>query len=225
LRLAGRIRELCEQFDRYAAATDRTGDRYLGTNLRTYQTVGRRVRDNVARASKEIEGVLDAWPKDTDHVQQFFHLYGRCEQALYTAKPELAWQAIADESWRMRRSALFHRSGVCIEHAWICGRAPLTLAEKVSDNERLPLLRQARRSARRLRKSEQQTGVAMDAAINAGVRGAGVRWLSPGVPTGGWPSKVCAIPHASPISLHPAFVGAKNDEGRLEVVLRDQVRR
>jgi hypothetical protein len=175
LRLAGRIRELCERFDRYTADVDRTGDRYVGTNLRTYQTVVWLVRDDLARASKEIDGVLDAWPKDTYQVQHFFHLYGRCEQALYAEKPELAWQAIADERRRMKRSALFHISGVRIEHAWICGRSALALAEKVSDNERLPLLRQARRSARRLRKSEHQTGVAMGAAIEAGVR-----WLSPG---------------------------------------------
>jgi serine/threonine protein kinase len=175
LRLAGRIRELCERFDRYTADADRTGDRYVGTNLRTYQTIVWLVRDDLARASKEIDGVLDAWPKDTYQVQHFFHLYGRCEQALYAEKPELAWQAIADDSRRMKRSALFHISGVRIEHAWICGRAALALAEKVSDSERLPLLRQARRSARRLRKSEHQTGVAMGAAIEAGVR-----WLSPG---------------------------------------------
>jgi hypothetical protein len=176
LRLSGRIRELCERFDRYTADADRTGDHYVGTQLRTYQTVVWLVRDDVARARKEIEGVLDAWPKDMYQVQHFFHLYGRCEQALYAEKPELAWQAIAEESRRIKRSALFHISGVRIEHAWICGRAALALAEKVSDNERLHLLRQARRSARRLRKSEHQTGVAMGAAIDAGVR-----WLSPGV--------------------------------------------
>jgi eukaryotic-like serine/threonine-protein kinase len=175
LRLAGRIRELCERFDRYTADADRTGDRYLGTNLRTYQTIVWLVRDDEARASKEIEGVLDAWPKDMYHIQHFFHLYARCEQALYAEKPEVAWQAIADENQRLRRSALSHVSGVRIEHAWIYGRVALALAEKASDHERLPLLRQARRSAHRLRKAEHQTGVAMGAAIEAGVR-----WLSPG---------------------------------------------
>jgi hypothetical protein len=176
LRLAGRIRELCERFDRYTADADRAGDRFLGTNLRTYQTIVWLVRDDVLRASKEIDGVLDAWPKDMYHIQHFFHLYARCEQALYAEKPEEAWQAISDESQRLRRSALLHVSGVRIEHAWISGRVALALAEKVGDDARPPLLGQARRSARLLRKSEHQTGVAMGAAIEAGAR-----WLSPGV--------------------------------------------
>jgi hypothetical protein len=175
LRLAGRVRELCERFDRYTADADRTGDRFLGTNLRTYQTLVWLVRDDAARARKEIEGVLDAWPKDMYHLQHFFHLYARCEQALYSDKPEAAWQAILDERRRLQRSGLLHVSGVRIEHAWISGRAALALAEKVGASERKKLLRAARKCARRLRKAEHQTGMAMGAAIEAGVR-----WLSPG---------------------------------------------
>ena len=175
LRLAGRIRELCERFDRYTADADRTGDHYVATNLRTYQTVVWLVRDDLTRASKEIDGVLDAWPKDMYQVQHFFHLYGRCEQYLYAEKPELAWQAIANDSRRMKRSALSHISGIRIEHAWICGRVALAMAEKAGEAERSPFLRQARQCARRLRKAEHQTGVAVGAAIEAGVR-----WLSPG---------------------------------------------
>jgi hypothetical protein len=175
LRLAGRIRELCERFDRYTADADRVGDRFLGTNLRTYQTIVWLVRDDLPRAGKEIEGVLDAWPKDMYHIQHFFHLYARCEQALYAETPEEVWQAVRDERRRLQRSALFHVSGIRIEHAWISGRVALALAEKVGESERPPLLRHARQSVRQLRKSEHQTGVAMGAAIEAGVR-----WLSPG---------------------------------------------
>ena len=175
LRLAGRIRELCERFDRYTADADRTGDRYVGTQLRTYQTLVWLVRDDLPRASKEIDGVLDAWPKDMYQVQHFFHLYGRCEQALYAEKPEQAWQAIADERRRWKRSALSHISGLRIEYAWIRGRVALALAEKMGDGERMPFLREAHQCARRLRKSEHQTGVAVGAALEAGVRS-----LSPG---------------------------------------------
>jgi eukaryotic-like serine/threonine-protein kinase len=175
LRLAGRVRELCERFDRYTADADRAGDRFLETNLRTYQTVVWLVRDDVARARREIEGVLDAWPKNMYHIQHFFYLYARCEQALYSEKPEVAWQAIRDERRQLQRSALFHVSGVRIEHAWISGRVALALAEKVGADERKPLLQAARTDARHLRKAEHRTGVAMGAAIEAGVR-----WLSPG---------------------------------------------
>jgi hypothetical protein len=175
LRLAGRIRELCDRFDRYVADADQTGDRYLGTNLRTYQTLVWLVRDDVGRATKEIDGVLDAWPKDMYHVQHFFNLYGRCEQALYAEQPETALRAIGDDSRRLKRSGLLKLSGLRIEHAWICGRVALALAEKLVGSERLPLLHRVRSNARVLRRSEHQTGVAMGNAIEAGAH-----WLLPG---------------------------------------------
>jgi CheY-like chemotaxis protein len=175
LRLAGRVRELCERFDRYTADADRTGDRYLATNLRTYQSVVWLIRDDVARAAKGIDGILDAWPVDVYHVQHFFHLYARCEHALYADEPEVAWQAIAAEVRRLRRSGLLMVSGIRIENAWIRGRVALAMAEKAEGALRLPWLKVARRSARLLRKAEHQTGVAMGAALEAGIR-----WLAPG---------------------------------------------
>ena len=175
LRLAGRLRELCERVDRYTADADRTGDRYLATNLRTYHSVVWLIRDDPARAAKGIEGTLDAWPADTYHVQHFFHLYGRCEQALYTEEPEVAWQALANEERRLARSGLLRVSGIRIENAWIRGRVALAMAEKVEGATRRPWIEVARRSARLLRKAEHQTAVAMGAALEAGVR-----WLVPG---------------------------------------------
>ena len=179
LRLAGRVRELCERFDRYTADADRVGDRYLATNLRTYQSIVWLIRDDVARARRDIEGILDAWPADLYHVQHFFHLYARCEHALYAESPEIAFQALAAEDGRLRRSALLKISGIRIEHAWICGRVALAMAETVAQRQRIPFLRLARQQARLLRKGEHQTGVAMGAAIDAGVR-----WLSPGADRG-----------------------------------------
>ena len=175
LRLAGRLRELCERFDRYTADADRTGDRYLAANLRTYQSIVWMIRDDCARASKDIEGILDAWPSDVYHVQHFFHLYARCEHALYAGRPEVAFQAIAADGGKIRRSALLKIKGLRVEHAWICGRVAVAMAESVPENQRLPILRQARASVQFLSKGEHQTGVAMGAAIDAGIR-----WLLPG---------------------------------------------
>jgi len=174
LRLTGRLRELCERFDRYTADADRTGDRYLATNLRTYQSVVWLIRDDVARAAKGIEGCLDAWPADMYHVQHFFHLYARCEQALYAEEPEVAWQAIVTDERRLKRSGLLKVAGLRLENAWIRGRVALALAEKTEGRSRLPWLDVARHSARYLREAEHQTGVAMGAALEAGIH-----WLHP----------------------------------------------
>ncbi len=170
MRLGGRVRELCERFDQYTADADRTGDRYLSTNLRTYQSIVWLIRDNPERARKDSEGILDAWPADMYQVQHFFHLYGRCEQALYRENPEEAWQAILDEGVRLRRSTLLKVSGLRIENAWICGRVALAMAEKTEPAARVPFLRRVQQSGRVLRKSEHQTGVAMGATLHAGLR-------------------------------------------------------
>jgi len=174
LRLSGRLRELCERFDRYTADADRTGDHYLATNLRTYQSVVWLIRDDVARAAKDIEGTLDAWPADMYHVQHFFHLYARCEQALYAEAPAAAWRAIAADAGAIKRSGLLRISGIRLEHAWLRGRVALALAEQAEPAARPPWLDVARQSVRALRKAEHQTGVAMGAALAAGLC-----WLSP----------------------------------------------
>jgi tetratricopeptide (TPR) repeat protein len=175
LRLAGRLRELCERFDRYTADADRTGDHYLAANLRTYQSIAWMIRDDCARAAKDIEGILDGWPSDSYQVQHFFHLYARCEHALYEGRPTVAFRAIAEDSPRIRRSALLRIRCIRVEHAWICGRVAVAMAESVSERERPAILRHASASLRFLRNGEHQTGVAMGATIEAGVR-----WLAPG---------------------------------------------
>jgi serine/threonine protein kinase len=175
LRMAGRLRELCERFDRYTADADRTGDRYLATNLRTYHSIVWLIRDDCARASKDIEGILDAWPGDRYQFQHFTHLFARCEQALYAGRPEAAFGAISAEDARIRRSAMLHINGIRLEYAWLWARIALAMAEGAPQSSRSPFFRRAWRCLRFLRKSDHQTGVAMAAAIEAGVG-----WLSPG---------------------------------------------
>jgi eukaryotic-like serine/threonine-protein kinase len=175
LRMLGRLRELCERFDRYTADADRTGDRYLGTNLRTYSSIVWLIRNDSPRARKDIQGLLDPWPGDTYQVQHFFHLFSRCEQALYEDCPEIAERAILDEEPRLRSSAMLKIRGVRVEHAWVSGRVALAMAERAAPANRAPLLRRVMGSVRFLRRSDHQTGVAMGAVLEAGVR-----WRAPG---------------------------------------------
>ena len=175
LRMAGRLRELCERFDRYTADADRTGDRYLAANLRTYHSIVWLIRDDLPRASKDIEGILDAWPGDRYQWQHFTHLFARCEQALYAGRPEEAFQAISAEDARIRRSAMLNINGIRLEYAWLWARIALAMAEGASPSDQPRFFRQARRSVRFLNKADHQTGVAMGAAIEAGAL-----WLSPG---------------------------------------------
>jgi hypothetical protein len=179
LRLAGRLSELCERFDRYVADADRTGDRYLAANMRTYQSLPWMIRDDCARAVRDIEGILAGWPSDAYQVQHFFHLYARCEHAIYQGRPADAYRAIMDDGPKLRRSGLLRSRGLGVEYSWISGRVVVAMGESVADAERPAILRQAQRSIRFLREGEHQTGLAMGAAIEAAAQ-----WLGHGQ-TGG----------------------------------------
>lgn len=174
LRLAGRLRELSERFDRYTADADRTGDRYMAANLRTYQSIVWLVRDAPEQARKEIDGILDSWPDDLYQVQHFFHLYARCEQALYMGRPEEAEAAIAAETARLKESAMLNISGIRIEHLWLTGRVALAIAETRPPDDRGRLLRLVRNNARQLEASDHQTSTAMGVTMAAAAA-----WLGP----------------------------------------------
>jgi eukaryotic-like serine/threonine-protein kinase len=169
LRLAGRLRELCERFDRYTADADRTGDRYLATNLRTYTSIVWLVRDNVARARKDIEGCLDSWPEDMYQIQHFFFLDARCEQAIYAEKPESALRAITAETPRLRRSGLLRVEAIRVEYLWILSRSLLAVAESAEQSKRRPYLKPARAAARLLCKGKTRAARAIGTAVSAAI--------------------------------------------------------
>ena len=176
LRALGRLPDLCQRFDRYTADADRAGDRYLATNLRTYLSMVWLIRGDVARARKDIEGALDLWPGDKYQIQHFFHLYARCEHALYEGHPEVAVQAMAAEDGRLRASAMLKIRGIRADYCWLTGRLALAMAERTEPAGRPVLLRKAMRCARYLLKVDQQTAMALGAFLAAGMRR-----LSPGV--------------------------------------------
>jgi hypothetical protein len=175
LRMGGRLKELCERFDRYTADADRTGDRYLATNLRSFHTIVWLIRDDLKRAAKDIEGLLDAWPGDRYQFQHFTHLFARCEQALYAGQPEAAYRAIIEENPRIRRSAMLKISAIRLEHSWVSARVALAVASRMPEGRRAPYLDHARRNIHFLRNSDHDTGLAMGMVAEAGVD-----WLSPG---------------------------------------------
>jgi len=138
-------------------------------NLRTYQSSSGSSAAIPSGAARDIEVCWILGRRDLYHVQHFFHLYARCEQALYGGRPDQARAAIEAERDRLAGSALLKISGIRIEHAWISGRVALAMAERLPVQERAPLLRQARRHARVLARAEHQTGVAMGALLEAGL--------------------------------------------------------
>jgi hypothetical protein len=128
------------------------------------------IRDNVARASKDIEGCLDSWPQDMYQIQHFFYLDARCEQAIYAEQPEVALEAIAAETQRLRRSGLLKVEALQVEYLWICGRATLAAAESTEEGKRSPYLKQARAHARRLCKGKTRAAKAIGTALSAAIR-------------------------------------------------------
>ena len=175
LRALGRLPDLCQRFDRYTADAERAGDRYLATNLRTYLSMVWLIRGDVARARKDIEGALDLWPGDKYQIQHFFHLYARCEHALYEGQPEVAAKAMAAEAARLRASGMLKIRGIRADYSWLAGRLALAVAERTAPAGRPALLRKVMGCARYLLKVDQQTAMALGAFLAAGARR-----LSPG---------------------------------------------
>jgi len=177
LRMSGRLRELSERFDQYSADAERTGDLYQVANLRTYQSLVWLARDDLPRARRDIEGVLGAWPRDMYQVQHLFHLYARCEQALYAEQPHEAWAHLRAEQRRVESSGLLRVSGLKLEFSRIRGRVHLGMAETLRGARRRPHLKEAHRCARILIHAEHQSAEAMGRFLEAGAR-----WLTPGTP-------------------------------------------
>lgn len=169
LSFAGRLSELCERFDRYVADADRTGDRYLATNLRTYTSIVWLIRDDVSRARKDIEGCLAPWPEDMYQIQHYFHLKARCEQAIYAGEPKVAVDAIVAEGPRLRESGLLRVEGLREDYHWTFGRAAVAVAETVDPSNRSSFLEEARAHARGLCKAHTQVAIALGTALHAAV--------------------------------------------------------
>ena len=174
LRMGGRLKELCERFDRYTTDADRTGDKYLAASLRSYHSIVWLIRDDLPRAAKDIEGLLDAWPGDRYQWQHFTHLFARAEQALYAGTPEQAYSAFLEEDPKIHRSAMLKIRAIRLEHDWLSARVAVAVAARKPEKERSPYLARAEKSVRFLRKSDHQTGVAMGMAIEAALK-----WLTP----------------------------------------------
>jgi len=180
LRILGELEQLAERYDRYTADAQRTGDRHTAANLQTYQSIVWLVRDDPDRAARALEGILDAWPAEMYLVQHFFHLYARCEQALYRGEPESAWRQVEQEDARLGDSGLLKVSGIRLEYARIRGRCAVALAATRPRRQRAALLKEARRCVRRLRRGEHESGRAWGALIEAAVA-----WLERPDPQGG----------------------------------------
>jgi hypothetical protein len=180
LRILGELEQLAERYDRYTADAQRTGDRHTAANLQTYQSIVWLVRDDPDRAAQALEGILDAWPAEMYLVQHFFHLYARCEQALYRGEPESAWRQVEQEDARLGDSGLLKVSGIRLEHARIRGRCAVALAATRPRAQRAALLKEARRCVRRLRRGEHESGRAWGTLIEAAIA-----WLERPDPQGG----------------------------------------
>ena len=130
------------------------------------------MRDNPDRAAHDIEGVLVLATRLVPRAT--FHLYARCEQALYRERPDEARDALAAEHERFAESRLLKISGIRIEHAWISGRVALAMAETLPVQEPLPYLRQARHTRAAWPAPSTKPASAMGALLEAGIR-----WLKP----------------------------------------------
>jgi hypothetical protein len=151
----GRFNQLSRRFDRYLAEASRLGNTYVTTSLRTKLNIVWLARDEPERAGAEIAGVLDTWPAGSYQLQHSFHLYARCDQALYVGDGQRALRELDRELPDLERTLLMRIQLTRIEITFYRARAGLAAAAAATDpRQRGRFLKLARRAARRLRREK-----------------------------------------------------------------------
>lgn len=144
-RLPTLLKEARERDDLYAQATLRSRIRYH-VDL---------AADDLERARRGADEVLQAWSHRGFHSQHYFNLVGRTEIALYAGEGVEAW-AMVEERWPALARSLIMRRQVFLVEAHLL-RARAALAAAAEDSSRATALRaSAARDAKRI----ERTGMA-----------------------------------------------------------------
>jgi hypothetical protein len=133
----GELAELCRRIPSYIREAERRGDQYASVNLRARLPVVWLVRDDAARAERDLEEALASWlPPDKGFlVQHFWALLGRGEIALYAGAPEKGAAQVAKSDPGLRRSQLLRVPMVRIPLAHLRGRLALALAARAGEGK------------------------------------------------------------------------------------------
>ncbi|MCC6876486.1 MAG: protein kinase [Sandaracinaceae bacterium] len=138
----GDVRQLAEWIPEYERDSARRDDRYAQVSLNLAGHVGWLVDGDLERAQSRIKDRAWTPPGGAYHLQSWYRLFARCEQALYRVGDERPFEArereeIDRELGRFLRSLVYWRAEAArVVGTWTAARYRLALAVRGHDPER-----------------------------------------------------------------------------------------
>ena len=145
-------------------------DRYQGGVIRLSHVV-HLTADQPEKASEELDSALSRWPRQHNYHQHWGALMARVEIDFYCGRGRAAWELLAKEWGRLRRTRLMYVQYVKIvtRHHRAC--AALVFAEErdLQMSEYRRFLRSAERDAGRIERERVPWGTGLALLVRAGV--------------------------------------------------------
>ncbi len=157
----GDLPRLSREIPGYIQEAERRGDNFASVCLRTRLNFIWLVRDNVARAERELEEAIASWVPWTKSFQvpHWYAMFARAELAIYSGRPANALERIDEAVPLLKRSMILRVNMVAIEVNHLRGRALLSLGRT----------RQVATAARQLRRWPTPCAKPYEHLLDAGV--------------------------------------------------------
>jgi eukaryotic-like serine/threonine-protein kinase len=144
------------------------GDLYTTTNLRTgVPAVTWLMADDPEEARRGAEAAASGWSTHGFHMQHFWALFALTQRDLYLGDGAAAYERVCGAWKDLKRAFILRIQFNRTEIVHLRGRAALCAAETAADPR--PLLRAARRDARRIAREKMGWATPLAALLEAGV--------------------------------------------------------
>ncbi len=152
----GRLRDLCVRVPKFLRETTERGDLYGAVNLSVgYANLRWLVLDRADDARNEIDAAMREWSKKGVHLEHFYELLARANEALYSGRSREGLELLAARWKPLEGALLFRVQSVRILLRYM--RARLCLAAAASGDPGAPaLLRRAASDAKAIAREKME---------------------------------------------------------------------
>jgi hypothetical protein len=164
----GQLLELARRVPSLLVEAQARGDRFLATNLcLTTLNAAWLVGDDAEKAQAQAQQAIARWSRRGYQLQHWWCLFAETQISLYLGHGDAALRRVLTDVPPLRRSLLLRIQFTRIELIDLRARAALCAARDTTP-DREPLLRSARKDARRLRREKAPWATALATLIDAG---------------------------------------------------------